>query len=196
MVLLITRIKPHWRVIIMPLLIFFFWLGWETSALESFRGCQENTCDKDYDTVYSYSDRNDKFLVQNVVKKPGCETFDIDFGDQKSSAGPKKRPELGRKSVAGAENASKSPRVASPNSPSKNRKRRPLRKVEKDVTNNAIRRIMTEDKNCKNTRPNSVGRFENRKLSKKPTTQGIFVCHFMVFNNNNQKSFQNIKIHI
>ena len=143
--------------------------------MESFRDCQENVCDKDYDTVYSYSDRNDKFLVQNVVKKPGCETFDIDFGNQKSSAGPKKRPELGRKNHVGAEKVSKSPRVTSPDSPTKNRKRRPLRKVEKDVANSAIRRTMTVDKNGINTRPNSVGRFENRNLGKKPTTQGIFL---------------------
>ena len=137
----------------------------------SFSGCGESDCDKDCDAFYSYSDKNDKFFVQNVVKKPGCETFEIDFGDQKSSAGPKKRPELGRKSVAGADKVTKSPRRTSP----KNRKRRPLRKVEKDVTNNAIRRIMTVDKNCKNARPNSVGRFENRNLGKKPTTQGIFL---------------------
>ena len=73
--------------------------------------------------------------------------------------------------MAGADKVTKSPRRTSP----KNRKRRPLRKVEKDVTNNAIRRIMTVDKNCKNARPNSVGRFENRNLGKKPTTQGIFL---------------------
>ena len=145
------------------------------TSFGSFSGCQKSECDKDCDAVYSYSDRNNKFLVQNVVKKPGCETFEIDFGDQKSSAGPKKRPELGRKSLAGADKVTKSPRNTSPNCVSKNRKRRPLRKVEKDVTNNAINRIMTVDKNCKNTRPNSVGRFENRNLGKKLTTQGIFL---------------------
>ena len=145
------------------------------TSFGSFSGCRKNECDKDCDAVYSYSDRNNKFLVQNVVKKPGCETFEIDFGNQKRSAGLEKRPELGRKSLAGADKVTKSLQGTSPNSVSKNRKRRPLRKVEKDVTNNAIRRIMTVDKNCKNTRPNSVGRFENRNLGKKLTTQGIFL---------------------
>ena len=41
----------------------------------------ENPCDLDYQTAYRYCDRNNQFLVKEVVKKPGCETFEIDFGD-------------------------------------------------------------------------------------------------------------------
>ena len=41
--------------------------------------CSENICDNNYETEYRYEDKNDKFNVQNIVKKPGCETFDIDF---------------------------------------------------------------------------------------------------------------------
>jgi hypothetical protein len=41
----------------------------------------ENPCDVDYQTHYRYTDRNNQFLVKEVVKKPGCETFEIDFGD-------------------------------------------------------------------------------------------------------------------
>ena len=76
----------------------------------------------------------------------------------------------------------KSLRITSPKSP-KNRKRRPLGKVEKEVTNNAIRRIMTVDKNVRITRPDSVGRFENRKLDKKPATQGILRVKHSLTNN-------------
>ena len=64
----------------------------------------------------------------------------------------------------------KSPSSSPKKSPvSKNASRRPLKKVEKDETNNAIRR------NSKNTRPISVGRFETRIRNKKPTTQGILM---------------------
>ena len=62
---------------------------------------------------------------------------------------------------------------------SKNASRRPLKKVEKDETNNAIRRIMT-GRNSKNTRPTSVGRFETRIRNKKPTTQGILMFNKIV----------------
>ena len=41
----------------------------------------ENPCDLNYQTAYRYCDRNNQFLVKEVVKKPGCETFEIDFGD-------------------------------------------------------------------------------------------------------------------
>ena len=41
----------------------------------------ENPCDLDYQTQYRYADTNNQFLVKEVVKKPGCETFEIDFGD-------------------------------------------------------------------------------------------------------------------
>ena len=132
----------------------------------------ENICDSDYQTDYRYCDKNEQFHVQNVVKKPGCETFDIDFGDNLGVAGAKKKPELTvRKSAVKRVPKSPSPTKKSP--VSKNVSRRPLKKVEKDETNNAIRRIMT-GKNNKNTRPTSVGRFETRVANKKPSTQGIF----------------------
>ena len=41
----------------------------------------ENPCDRDYQTQYRYCDQNNQFTVKEVVKKPGCETFEIDFGD-------------------------------------------------------------------------------------------------------------------
>ena len=74
----------------------------------------------------------------------------------------------------------KSPSSSPKKSPvSKNASRRPLKKVEKDETNNAIRRIMT-GRNSKNTRPTSVGRFETRIRNKKPTTQGILMFNKIV----------------
>ena len=134
-------------------------------------GCHENVCDTDYETEYSYIDNNDQFQVQNVVKKPGCETFDIDFGDKCSSAGPRRKPELSRKS-SGVRKLSKPSSAVSLKSPVKNKPRRHLRKVEKDQTNNAIRRVMT-DKGGKTTRPTASAGKESRPSSgKKPTTQG------------------------
>ena len=51
--------------------------------------CSENVCDNNYETDYEYKDQ---FHVQNVVKKPGCETFDIDFGENKRGFSAAKRP--------------------------------------------------------------------------------------------------------
>ena len=140
-------------------------------SLNSYSGCHENVCDTDYETEYSYIDNNDQFQVQNVVKKPGCETFDIDFGDKCASAGPRRKPELSRKS-SGVRKVSKPSSAVSLKSPVKNKPRRHLRKVEKDQTNNAIRRVMT-DKGGKTTRPTASAGKESRPSSgKKPTTQG------------------------
>ena len=33
-----------------------------------------------------YTDNCLKFSVENVIKKPGCERFEIDFGDQRRGA--------------------------------------------------------------------------------------------------------------
>ena len=71
-----------------------------------------------------------------------------------------------------------------PGSPSLNRssassaktrisQRRHLKKVEKEETNNAIRKILSG----KHSRPTSAGRFNSsRASSRKPTTQGILGC--------------------
>ena len=140
-------------------------------SLNCYSGCHENVCDTDYETEYSYIDSNDQFQVQNVVKKPGCETFDIDFGDKCASAGPRRKPELSRKS-SGVRKLSKPSSAVSLKSPVKNKPRRHLRKVEKDQTNNAIRRVMT-DKGGKTTRSTASAGKESRPSSgKKPTTQG------------------------
>ena len=111
---------------------------------------------------YKYSDRNNQFLVQNVVKKPGCETFQIDFGNSGGVVG--KKPELSKKIIPSkkltVQRLPNSARISS---------RRPLKKLEKDERNlavQAIRRISTE--NYRN-RPHSVGRLVDRRSWRRPS---------------------------
>ena len=127
-------------------------------------GSVENICE----TGYRYCDSNDTFSVQNVVKKPGCETFDIDFGERPGQhSAVKRKPELTRRNVT-----KKVPRSPSIKSPSKTKSRRPLRKVDNDVTSSAIR--SRNVRNFSASRPNSVNFNRNAKkgLNVKPTTQG------------------------
>ena len=107
---------------------------------------------------YKYCDKNHEFSVQNVVKKAGCETFEIDFGISGGVTG--KKPELTKKSFPSKVVPRKLNLDRIPNS-AKITSRRPLKKVEKDERNQAIRRISSE--NSRNsTRPHSVGRFVER----------------------------------
>ena len=113
-------------------------------------------------------------MVQNVVKKPGCETFEIDFGDVLN---PKKPPVLGKKefrrekehqSLPIKKRDSKSERLktkslqtgtrlfkSASNPPerltksasfkTKSNPRRPLKKVEKDESNKALQRRLSQN---------------------------------------------------
>ena len=123
---------------------------------------------------YKYCDRNNQFLVQNVVKKPGCETFEIDFGNSGGGVIGKK-PELSKKTFPSKIVPRKISLDRLPNS-ARILSRRPLKKVEKDERNQAIRRISAE--NYRNyTRPHSVGRCVDRrkKINKSSQGPGSFV---------------------
>ena len=134
-------------------------------------------CDNDYETDYKYCDKNNQFLVQNVVKKPGCETFEIDFGEVQQA---KKPPLLSKKEIKREKEHqslpikkkdTKSERFKSNKSNSlqtgtrlsksasnpperlarsasfktKNNPRRPLKKVEKDESNKALQRKLSQN---------------------------------------------------
>ena len=124
-------------------------------------------------TGYRYCDRNNQFLVQNVVKKPGCETFEIDFGNSGGGVIGKK-PELSKKTVPSKIVPRK---ISLDRLPSSARimSRRPLKKVEKDERNQAIRRISAE--NYRNyTRPHSVGRCVDRRKTITKSSHGPGSC--------------------
>ena len=124
-------------------------------------------------TGYKYCDRNNQFLVQNVVKKPGCETFEIDFGNSGGGVIGKK-PELSKKTFPSKIVPRK---ISLDRIPSSARimSRRPLKKVEKDERNQAIRRISAE--NYGNyTRPHSVGRCVDRRKKCTKSSQGSGSC--------------------
>ena len=135
--------------------------------------CREEI-ESTYDsTGYKYCDRNNQFLVQNVVKKPGCETFEIDFGNSGGGVIGKK-PELSKKTVPSKIVPRK---ISLDRLPSSARimSRRPLKKVEKDERNQAIRRISAE--NYRNyTRPHSVGRCVDRRKTITKSSHGPGSC--------------------
>ena len=126
-----------------------------------------------YDTGYKYCDRNNQFLVQNVVKKPGCETFEIDFGSGGGGVIGKK-PELSKKTFP-SKIVPKKISLDRPPSSARIKSRRPLKKVEKDERNQAIRRISAENSG-NYTRPHSVGRCVDRRKRFTKSSQGPGSC--------------------
>ena len=117
--------------------------------------------------------------MQNVVRKPGCETFEIDFGNSGGGVIGKK-PELSKKTFPSKIVPRKIALDRLPNS-ARITSRRPLKKVEKDERNQAIRRISAE--NYRNyTRPHSVGRcVERRKqITKSSHGPGSCVAHIVL----------------
>ena len=116
-------------------------------------------------------------MVQNVVRKPGCETFEIDFGNSGGGVIGKK-PELSKKTFPSKIVPRKIALDRLPNS-ARITSRRPLKKVEKDERNQAIRRISAD--NYRNyTRPHSVGRCVDRRKIFTKSSQGSGSCVYCV----------------
>ena len=151
-----------------------------TTAKTIRSGSAENVCDTHYETGYRYCDDGDEVLnVQNVVKKPGCETFDIDFGDTLGGrhSAVKRKPELTKKNIV--KKVPRPPSTTSVTSPRKTNPRRPLKKVDKDYTNHAIKGRTA----FRGSRPNSVNfvKPDTESTKSKPTTQGIIVVLLSYF---------------
>ena len=128
--------------------------------------------------------------MQNVVRKPGCETFEIDFGNSDGGVIGKK-PELSKKTFPSKIVPRKIALDRLPNS-ARITSRRPLKKVEKDERNQAIRRISAD--NYRNyTRPHSVGRCVDRRNRFTKSSHAPGSCGYCVLLLKGIEIFFNVK---
>ena len=95
------------------------------------------------DEEYQFTENNNQFCVQNIVRRAGCETFVIDFsgggggGRQQRPSAPPSRLSTGQRSQSAA--VPKADNNAKRGGKRKGGRREPIKKEEKNEINKSLR---------------------------------------------------------